>query len=100
MGLFGKKKSNNEQYNELNRLLNLALEMDQNTGTWLILPEDVSVDTKETVINARKMIFEYIRQLKEAKFYSNSAVHKFAKEQYSWVNKENIQKFIELGKFL
>jgi len=100
MGLFGKKKSNNEQYNELNRLLNLALEMDQNTGTWLILPEDVSVDTKETVINARKMIFEYIRQLKEAGYYSNGAVHKFAKDEYPWVDKENVLKFIELGKLL
>lgn len=101
MGLFSKKKiEENEETRQLNQLLNIALEMNQETGTWHELPTDVPIDVQTLVINARKMIFEYIRQLKEAKFYSNNAVHKFAKEEYPWVSKDNVLKCISLGQYL
>ena len=99
MGLFSKKKED-QQSKELNELLNIALNFDQASGTWSVLPSSFSGAVQEQVINTRKMIFEYIRQLKEAGYYSNGAVQKFSKEQYPWVNKDNIQKFIALGKSL
>jgi len=101
MGLFAKKKTNvTEESKELNDLLALALEMDQDTNTWKELPDDVSDTIKEQVITPRKIVFEYIRQLKEAGFYSNGAVQKFIKENYDWINKDNALKFMELGKFI
>ncbi len=101
MGLFGKKKNvETPETMEWNRLLSIALEFDQSTGTWHVLPDGISVEAEDNVITARKMLFEYIRQLKEANVYSNGAVHKFAKDQYSWVSKDNVAKCIELGKFL
>ena len=101
MGLFSKKSSNEStESKELNDLLFLALEMDQKTGTWMELPENTSEDIKQQVIAVRKIVFEYIRQLKEAGFYSNGAVQKFAKKQSSWINKTNVLKLIDLGKFI
>jgi len=64
------------------------------------ITNNVLPGTSEQVITAKKMILEYIRQLREAKYYSDRAVRKFAAEQYPWVNKENIQKCINLGKSL
>jgi len=100
MGLFSKKNVETEETRELNVLLEVALEIDQNTGTWKVLPESITKEKYYMIVTARKMVFEYIRQLKEAGFYSNSAVQKFVKEQYSWVNKENALKFINLGHHL
>lgn len=101
MGLFGNKKVvETKETIELNQLLTIALEMDQTSGTWRELPEDIATEKKDQVIEARKIIFEYIRQLKAAGVYGNGAVQKFAKESYSWVNKSNIQTFIQLGSYL
>jgi len=98
MGLFSKNKEVGD-VEKLNELLSIALEMNHSTGTWSALPESAPLYT-EKVIGARKLVFEYIRQLKEAKVYSNGAVKKFSKEEFSWVSKENVKKFIELGQFL
>jgi len=101
MGLFSKKNNiETEESKELNDLLVLALTIDQVTGTWIELSESVSENTKQQVIGARKIVVEYIKQLKEAGFYSNGAVQKFVKEQYPWINKSNFIKLIELGKFI
>ena len=99
MGLFANKKKNEtEESKEINRLLSLALKIDKNTKTWFELPEEVLEHVKTEVIAARKIVFEYIRQLKEAGYYSNGAVQKFIKEQYSWIDKSNSLRIIELGK--
>ncbi len=101
MGLFGKRKIvNNEKNRELNELLDLALEIDQSTGTWHVLPENLPSETHDLIIGARKKVFEYIRQLKEAGVYGNGAVNKFARELYPWISKQNVSKFIKLGQFL
>lgn len=101
MGLFSSKsKISKEELNHLNGLLALSLMMSSDTGTWQELPEDIDLDTKEKVISVRKLVFEYIRQLKEAGFYSNGAVQKFVKDEYSWVNKENTKMLINLGQYI
>lgn len=101
MGLFGKKKIvETPETRELNELLNIALEFNESTGSWTELPENVPSEKQQEVIAARKIIFEYIRQLKEAKFYSDGAVRKFSGDEYPWVNKQNLQKILNLGKML
>lgn len=101
MGFFSKKnKIDDEQNKELNELLDQVLDLDQSTGTWYVLPEHVPTETQNLVIEVRKKVFEYIRQLKEASVYSIGAVRKFAKELYPWINKENISKMIQLGQRL
>lgn len=102
MGLFSKKNKmdNNEENKELNELLDQVLDIDQSTGTWFVLPDQVLAETQNIVIEVRKKVFEYIRQLKEAEVYSNGAVSKFAKELYPWINKQNIAKMLKLGQYL
>ncbi len=101
MGLFGKKnRVNNPENAQLNELMDLALEFNQNTGTWSELPEEAPEDACHLVIDARKRVFEYIRQLKEAGYYANRAVEKYVFEVYPWMNKQNIKKFISLGQLL
>lgn len=99
MGLFSKKNNNGEN-KELNELLDQVLNIDQSTGTWYVLHEHVLLETQNLVIEVRKRVFEYIKQLKEASVYSNGAVSKFAKEVYPWINKGNILKMIQLGQNL
>ncbi|MBI9009708.1 MAG: hypothetical protein JEZ05_06725 [Tenericutes bacterium] len=101
MGLFSKKnKMDNGQNKELNELLNQILEIDKSTGTWYVLPEQVSIENKNLVIEVRKKVFEYIRQLKEAGVYGSGSVSKFAKELYPWISNQNVTKLIKLGQFL
>lgn len=101
MGLFGKKKAvETEETRMLNHLLHIALTFNQETGTWEELPSDVPQDTKDYVIGARKIVFEYIRQLREHQVYSHGATKKFALEQYPWINKQNLEIYFELGQLL
>jgi uncharacterized protein Yka (UPF0111/DUF47 family) len=102
MGLFSKKNKMDVKgdYKELNELLDQVLNIDQSTGTWYVLPEQILIETKNLVIEVRKKVFEYIRQLKEAEVYSNGAVSKFVKEVYPWINKQNITKMIKLGQYI
>ncbi len=102
MGLFSKKSKMDSKGDnkELNELLDQVLDIDQSTGTWYVLPEQVRIETQNLVIEVRKKVFEYIRQLKEAEVYSNGAVSKFAKELYPWINNQNITKMIKLGQQL
>ncbi|GEM_PF-3392410 len=100
MGLFSKKKQDDPRFAQWNELLTIALTFNEQTGTWTELPGGVPEEIADQVIIARKMLFEYIRQLKEVGVYSNGAVHKFAKEQYPWVNKDNVNLAIQLGQYL
>jgi hypothetical protein len=100
MGLFGKNKARDNEAPFLNQLFSVAIEFNQSTGNWTELPTDVPDDLKTNIINTRKIVFEYIRQLREAHVYSNGAVKKFIKEDYPWMNKETIQKVIKLGQLL
>lgn len=100
MGLFGKSQSNNKEATVLNQLFSIAIEFNQATGTWTELPQEVPEEVKTNIINTRKILFEYIRQLREAKVYSNGSVKKFVKDDYPWMNKENIQQVINLGQLL
>lgn len=100
MGLFGKKQAADPRFAKWNELLAIALTFNQQTGTWDELPPDTPAEVADQVIAARKLIFEYIRQLKEAGVYGNGAVHKFAKEQFPWVDKQNVTTCIKLGQLL
>lgn len=101
MGLFGKKKvQETPETIELNRLLKIAITFNQDTGTWYELPPNVSPEMANEVITARKLMFEYIRQLKENMVYANRAVHTFASERFPWMNNENVKICIELGQYL
>jgi DNA phosphorothioation-dependent restriction protein DptG len=100
MKLFGKKNEvMDEETKKLNELLDIALEFNESTGTWYELPSDVPEDVAKKVIEVRKMVFEYIRQLKENRVYGNKAVYDFAKESYPWVSKANINKCIHWGQY-
>lgn len=99
MGLFSKKPADKDAALK-NDLFKIAITFNQSTGTWEELPANVDDELRTQTINTRKLIFEYIRQLKEATVYSNGAVKSFAKEQYPWMNKENVLLCIELGKNL
>lgn len=99
MGLFGKKEQD-PQLIKLNQYLRLALSIDDTTMTWTELPDELTDEIKDQIIAVRKLSLEYIRQLKEAKVYSNNAVSKFIKEEYSWVSKENIMLIIQLGQYI
>lgn len=101
MGLFGKKKvQQTPETMELNRLMKIAITFNQDTGTWYELPPNVNPGMADEVITGRKLMFEYIRQLKENRVYADRAVHTFAKERFPWMNQENIQMCIHLGQYL
>lgn len=101
MKLFGKKKvMETPETMELNRLFRIAITFNQNTGTWDELPTDISAEINDEVIAARKLVFEYIRQLKENRVYADRAVYSFAGERFPWINKDNIKMCIQLGQYL
>jgi hypothetical protein len=80
--------------------MEIAITFNQDTGTWYELPPNVHPDMATEVITARKLMFEYIRQLKQNMVYANRTVHKFESERFPWMNKDNIKTCIDLEQYL
>ena len=98
MRLFGnKKKVVDEKSSMLNDVLSLSLKIEENKTGLEELPDNIDKDTKELIHNLKFYVFEYIKQLKEAFVFSKGAVKKFTLDDYSWVNKSNMDKLIEIG---
>lgn len=96
MGIFGKKRNNDESL-KLNEILSLSLDIEEKKSSLNDLPDSVNVETKQLVHNIKFYAFEYVKQLKEAFVFSKGSVKKFILNDYSWVNKQNVERLIQIG---
>jgi len=98
MGMFGKKnKESKELTNYYNEVMRIRLELEENKVGSKAELDLYDQEIVEKIHHITIFVFIFIKELNESFVYSNSAVKKFILDDYPWVDKANIDKYIEIG---